>query len=100
MAQGVSVMKLSGIARKVDDLGRVVLPVEMRRALGLNAGDEIDIALDDATIVMRKVESRCTFCGRTDDLRAFRGRQVCASCSAELAADSDALRASGTTDSA
>jgi transcriptional pleiotropic regulator of transition state genes len=84
MAQGVSVMKLSGIARKVDDLGRVVLPVEMRRALGLSAGDEVDISLDDAAIVMRKVEAKCTFCGGADDLRAFRGRQVCASCSAEL----------------
>ena len=88
MAQGVTVMKLSGIARKVDDLGRVVLPVEMRRALGLNAGDEVDISLDDGTVVLRKVEARCTFCGRADDLRAFRGRQVCASCSAELSSDS------------
>jgi len=74
----------SGIARKVDELGRIVLPVEMRRALGLGPGDEVDIALDDSAIVMRKVEARCTFCGQTDDLRAFRGRQVCSSCAAEL----------------
>ncbi len=49
MAEGVPVMKLSGIGRKVDELGRVVLPVEMRRALGIGAGDEVDISLDDAT---------------------------------------------------
>jgi AbrB family transcriptional regulator, transcriptional pleiotropic regulator of transition state genes len=77
-------MKFSGIARKVDELGRIVLPVEMRRALGLAAGDEVDISLDDKAIVMRKVEARCTFCGAAEDLRAFRGRQVCSSCSGEL----------------
>jgi transcriptional pleiotropic regulator of transition state genes len=77
-------MKLSGIARKVDDLGRVVLPVEMRRLLGLTAGDEVDISLDDNAIVLRKVESRCIFCGTGDGLRAFRGRQVCGSCAGEL----------------
>jgi transcriptional pleiotropic regulator of transition state genes len=81
-------MKLSGIARKVDDLGRVVLPVEIRRAIGLSAGDEVDIALDDATIILRKVEARCTFCGGTDTLRGFRGRQVCASCASELSDNS------------
>ena len=75
---------LSGIARKVDELGRIVLPVEIRRALGLATGDELDISLDEGTVVMRKVEARCTFCAGSDDLRAFRGRQVCASCAAEL----------------
>ena len=81
-------MKLSGIARKVDDLGRVVLPVEMRRALGLTAGDEVDISLDDNAIFLRKVEAKCTFCGGSDNLRAFRERQVCASCSAALSDNS------------
>ncbi|MBA3655100.1 MAG: AbrB/MazE/SpoVT family DNA-binding domain-containing protein [Actinobacteria bacterium] len=77
-------MKISGIARKVDDLGRVVLPVELRRALGIGAGDEVDIAMLDGVITMRKVETHCTFCGGTDGLREFRGRQVCSSCSREL----------------
>jgi transcriptional pleiotropic regulator of transition state genes len=84
-------MKLSGIARKVDELGRVVLPVEMRRALGINAGDEVDMGVDDGAIVLRKVEARCTFCGGGGEesaLRAFRGRQVCASCAAGLATES------------
>lgn len=75
---------MSGIARKVDELGRVVLPVEMRRVLGLTAGDAVEISLDDNTIVLRKVESRCTFCGGTESLRAYRGRQVCSSCAREL----------------
>ena len=75
---------MSGIARKVDDLGRVVLPVEMRRALGINSGDEVDISLEESAIVMRKVEARCTFCGSTEGLRSFRGRQVCSSCVGEL----------------
>jgi transcriptional pleiotropic regulator of transition state genes len=75
---------MSGIARRVDELGRIVVPVEMRRALGIAKNDEVDISLSDDTIVMRKVESRCTFCGGTDALRMFRGRQVCSSCVAEL----------------
>jgi transcriptional pleiotropic regulator of transition state genes len=77
-------MNSRGIARKVDELGRVVLPVEMRRALGIGAGDEVDMSLEDAAVVLRKVEARCTFCSGADDLKAFRGRQVCSSCSAEL----------------
>lgn len=81
-------MKSGGIARKVDELGRIVLPVEMRRALGIGAGDEVDMSLDDASIVLRKVESSCTFCGTRDDLRGFRGRQVCGSCASELSANS------------
>lgn len=80
--------KYRGVARKVDDLGRIVLPVEMRRALGLSAGDAIDMSLVDDTIVLRKVEAACTFCGATEQLREFRGRQVCSSCSAELSDNS------------
>ena len=81
-------MKLNGIARKVDELGRVVLPVEMRRAAGIAAGDAVDISLSDGSIVMRKVEAGCTFCDGADTLREFRGRQVCSSCAAELSDNS------------
>ena len=75
---------LSGIARKVDDLGRVVLPVEIRRALGIGKGDEVDISIDEDAVVLRKVEARCTFCAGTDGLRLYRGRQVCSSCRVDL----------------
>jgi AbrB family transcriptional regulator, transcriptional pleiotropic regulator of transition state genes len=81
-------MKSSGIARKVDELGRVVLPVELRRALGIAAGDGVDFTLDGGAIVVRKVETVCTFCGADEELRAFRERQVCSSCTSELSARS------------
>jgi transcriptional pleiotropic regulator of transition state genes len=76
----------SGIARKVDDLGRIVLPAEMRKALDIGDGDYLEIVLDDERIVLQKVEDRCTFCRSTNELRAFHGKQVCARCHRELAA--------------
>ena len=75
------------MARKVDDLGRIVLPAEMRKALDITDGDYLEIALDGDGIVLRKVEDRCTFCRSTTDLRAFHGKQVCRRCHRELTAD-------------
>lgn len=77
-------MSTSGMVRKVDGLGRIVLPVEMRRMFAIRAGDALEIGVDEAGIVLRKVESRCVFCGGTESLRPFRGKQLCASCAGEL----------------
>src|SRR5687767_14722134 len=77
-------MNTSGMARKVDDLGRIVLPVEMRRLFGIRAGDSLEIAVDDSGIVLRKQESRCVFCGGDDSLRPHHDKQVCGSCVKEL----------------
>ncbi|HET7486771.1 MAG TPA: AbrB/MazE/SpoVT family DNA-binding domain-containing protein [Acidimicrobiales bacterium] len=74
------------MARKVDDLGRIVLPVEMRRMFGIRPGDELEISVDGGAIVLRKVEDRCVFCGDGDGLRGYRDKQVCKACSAELGA--------------
>ena len=79
-------MNSTGMARKVDDLGRIVLPVEMRRQLGIRPGDEMEISVDDGTIQLRKIEARCVFCDGVDGLRTFRSRQVCEECWATLAA--------------
>ena len=85
MGQEVSVVKNTGVARKLDDLGRIVLPAELRRALDLKAGDELDIALDGDHIVLAKVQSGCALCGSEVDLLAFRDRYVCRSCVGALA---------------
>lgn len=77
-------MSTSGMARKVDDLGRIVLPVEMRRLFGIRAGDALEIAVDDAGIVLRKLETRCVFCGGGDALRSLHDKLVCSSCVKEL----------------
>jgi transcriptional pleiotropic regulator of transition state genes len=77
------------MARKVDDLGRVVLPAEMRRLLGIQAGDALAISIDDATIMLKKIEARCTFCETEQDLFDHWGKLVCRSCAAELSSAAD-----------
>ncbi|MGH9164445.1 MAG: AbrB/MazE/SpoVT family DNA-binding domain-containing protein [Acidimicrobiales bacterium] len=74
------------MARRVDDLGRIVLPVEMRRLLGVRSGDAMDISVADGTMVLRKQQSRCVFCDESGDgLGTYRGRAVCAACAADCA---------------
>ncbi|CAB4869972.1 unannotated protein [freshwater metagenome] len=77
-------MSESGIARKVDRLGRVVLPVEIRRSLGIEVGDLINVAVDGQRVVMRKVSSGCTFCDSPDQLREFADRLICEACVTRL----------------
>ena len=72
--------------RKIDDLGRVVLPVEYRRALDIADGDELEIGLDGARIVVSRPLTSCTFCGCTGEMVTFRDRLVCWSCTAALRA--------------
>lgn len=79
-------MEPSGIRRKVDDLGRVVLPVGMRRALGIAEGDEVEVWLDGDRLVVARPAERCTFCDGEEELRNFRDRVVCWSCLAALGA--------------
>ena len=77
-------MNSTGMARKVDDLGRIVLPVEMRRQFGIRPGDEMEISVDGGTIQLRKIEARCVFCDGDNTLRTFRGKQVCGPCAEDL----------------
>ena len=72
------------MARKVDDLGRIVLPVEMRRMFGIQPGDELQIAVDGTCILLHKLEARCVFCDGGDGLRPYRDKQVCGSCALGL----------------
>ena len=79
-------MVSTGMARKVDDLGRIVLPVEMRRMFGIRPGDELEIGVDGGSILLRKIEARCVFCADADGLRPYREKQVCGTCATELGA--------------
>jgi len=74
----------SGVTRKVDQLGRVVLPVEVRRNLGLREGDHVEVAVDGSRILLTKVETRCIFCGAGAELRDFAGKRVCSGCIGRL----------------
>lgn len=78
-------MKNTGVSRKIDDLGRLVLPAEIRRRFGLNEGAHVDICVEDQRIILTKVEDGCVFCGSAEALRAYRDRCVCGSCAAQIA---------------
>ena len=80
-------VRRTGVARKVDQLGRVVLPAEVRRHFGITPGDLIEIAVDSDAILLTKVENRCVFCGETASLSEFSGKLVCRECVARLSAE-------------
>lgn len=74
----------TGVGRKVDDLGRLVLPADLRRSFDIREGDILDIAVDEDRIILSKRRDNCTFCGTREALRAFREHQVCSLCLTEL----------------
>ncbi|MBR5126073.1 MAG: AbrB/MazE/SpoVT family DNA-binding domain-containing protein [Oscillospiraceae bacterium] len=73
-------MKTTGIIRKVDDLGRIVLPIELRRVLDIAERDELEIHMEGDRIILRKHEVSCIFCGADRGLINYRGKNVCAEC--------------------
>lgn len=73
-------MMRTGICRKMDDLGRVVVPIEIRRLLEIEPKDEIEFLLDDDMLVLRKYEHTCIFCASNRELVAYMGKNICTSC--------------------
>ena len=73
-------MKSTGFVRKVDELGRIVLPIELRRTLDIADRDELEIYLDDDKVVLKKYEPSCIFCGSSCGLVSYHGRNVCMEC--------------------
>lgn len=79
-------MKATGIVRQVDELGRVVLPIELRRTLGIGVKDGMEICVDGEHIVLRKHEPQCYFCGGHFELQTFHGKNVCGNCREDIGA--------------
>ena len=77
-------MKSIGIVRKIDDLGRIVLPIELRRVLGIDEGSSLEIYVDGDKIILRKYQTCCTFCGEGNDTIEYKGHTVCKKCIADL----------------
>ncbi len=77
-------MKSTGIVRKVDELGRIVLPVELRRTLEIGEKDALEIYVDGSSIILKKYAPSCVFCNDTKDVTSYRGKNVCAACLREL----------------
>ena len=77
-------MKSTGIVRKVDSLGRIVLPIEIRKILDINEKDSIEIFIDNDQIVLQKYQPACVFCNSVGDIVYFNGKRVCAECIGRL----------------
>lgn len=78
-------MKATGIVRRIDDLGRVVIPKEIRRTMGVNEGDPLEIFVDGQQVILRKYSPGCYLCGDVDgESREFYGRQICTKCISEI----------------
>ena len=77
-------MKSTGIVRKVDELGRIVMPIELRRTLNINEKDSLEIFVDNDRIVLQKYEPACIFCGNADNIINYKGRNICEECILEM----------------
>jgi len=73
-------MKSTGIVRRVDELGRVVLPIELRNKFEITEKDPLEIFVDGSSIVLKKVQDSCVFCGKGKQLKEYKGRMICESC--------------------
>lgn len=77
-------MKSTGIVRKVDELGRIVLPIELRRTLEIAERDSLEIYVEGSTIILKKYEPACIFCGDAKDVVNYKGHNICKKCLDEM----------------
>ena len=77
-------MKSTGIVRKVDELGRIVLPVECRRVMEIEDKDALEVFVEDNTIILKKYEPACIFCNEAGNVVNYKGKNICRDCLAEL----------------
>jgi transcriptional pleiotropic regulator of transition state genes len=73
-------MKSTGITRKIDELGRIVLPIELRRTLGIGEKETLEIYVDGNSVVLKKYQPACLFCGNANDVSEHMGKNVCVAC--------------------
>ena len=73
-------MKSTGIVSKVDELGRIVLPIELRRTLGIEEKDRIEIFVEGESVILRKYQPACIFCDNAKDLILYKGKNICPDC--------------------
>ena len=74
----------TGIVRKVDELGRIVLPIELRRTLDIDERDALEIYVDGNSVILRKYQPSCVFCDDADDVISYKGKNICRKCLTEL----------------
>jgi len=77
-------MKSTGIVRQMDSLGRIVLPIELRRTLDIAQKDSLEIYVDESSIILKKYQPSCIFCNNAKDVINYKGKNICKSCLDEL----------------
>ena len=77
-------MKSTGIVRRVDELGRVVIPIELRNKFGIAEKDPIEIYVDGSSIILKKYEPNCVFCGSSKKLVDYKGKLICSKCAKQI----------------
>ena len=73
-------MKSTGIFRPIDEVGRIVLPIEIRNAMDIKSKDSLEIFVDDDKIVLKKYQPACIFCGNASDVQQYKNKLVCKNC--------------------
>ena len=73
-------MKSTGIVRRVDDLGRVVIPMELRKSLEISSRDSLEIYVEGDSIILKKYERSCKLCGGTENIKNFESKYICEEC--------------------
>jgi transcriptional pleiotropic regulator of transition state genes len=77
-------MKSTGIVRKIDELGRLVVPKELRRTLNIEEKDALEIYVDGEQVILKKYEPDCIFCGDARDVINYKGKNICKACLKEI----------------
>ncbi len=77
-------MKTTGLIRQLDSLGRIVLPIELRRTLDIHTKDMLEIYVEDDSIILRKFEPNCHFCGSNHGLVSYKDKLICKHCLKDL----------------
>lgn len=77
-------IKSTGIIRKVDPLGRIVLPMELRNKLGVMEKEPIEILVDGSSIILKKYNPNCVFCGSSKDLFEYNDKLICTKCKEKI----------------
>jgi len=77
-------MRSTGVVRKIDEMGRVVLPSELRRTFAINENDPMEIYVDGNTIILKKYEPACIFCGQAKDVALYKSKNICPDCMRDL----------------
>jgi len=77
-------MKSTGIVRKVDELGRVVIPIEIRNKFDIMEKDPIEIYVEGSSIILKKFEPNCIFCGSSKGLVEYKDKLICSKCSEKI----------------